>query len=93
MTAGLKQGDPLSAGLFVFLFDVVVRTLDSMMSAPRGVRGIVAATADDIAIVVANVFAAGGILADLFQLWGKGTGQNRNPEKGSPDSSGAARGK
>ena len=49
MTRGVKQGCPLSAILFVFIFDMAIRALCQTLGAQNN---IVAAVADDIGMVL-----------------------------------------
>ena len=50
--SGVKQGCPLSALLFVIAIDPFLRALRARV----GVRGMVRADADDVAIVCANIW-------------------------------------
>ena len=78
MTDGTKQGDPVSALLFVWALDCVVRFKVCMLSVAFAVS---TSLADDMADVVINLMLQGKRLSVCFKVLAKAAGLELNFEK------------
>ena len=63
---GVKQGCPLSAIIFIFVFEFLLRRLLEILPAQRSV---LAAVADDIGIVGSNLFHNLPIILNVMEEW------------------------
>ena len=65
--AGVRQGCPLSSLIFILVTDCINRCLGAFL----GQKDLLRAYADDIAIVLENLWRSGAGLGDIFQTIGK----------------------
>jgi hypothetical protein len=76
--SGIKQGCPLSGSIFALAIDPLIRRILAA-SVLHSIR--ITAFADDIAIVVANLFIQLPGIMVIFALWGRTTALKLNPTK------------
>ena len=78
MTAGIRQGCPLSPLLFAVTVDLLLRTLQRLHP-----NSLTRAFADDTAMVIANFMGEGFGIMKLFQEFGALSGLELNLPKTS----------
>ena len=78
MTRGMKQGCPLSAILFIYVFDLFLKALITELHL---IDGIVCGVADDVGIVLDNLFSQVPVVIRVACSWAKASSMHLNLKK------------